>query len=130
MAVTTIGFFDRISLLVEQQRLGTLVAYLGVCAICWACLLAAAVQPRRLVRWGWATVLSLSLAASQAYYLVSGSELGPFDILSLWQASHEIGRAADQYTSAVGWFIAVDLVVLTVLISFPQISLWLPSLMQ
>lgn len=30
----------------------------------------------------------------------------------------------------VGWFIAVDLVVLTFLISFPQISLWLPSLMQ
>ncbi|MCZ4354007.1 TRAP transporter large permease [Roseovarius aestuarii] len=30
----------------------------------------------------------------------------------------------------VGWFIAVDLVVLTFLISFPQLSLWLPSMMQ
>ena len=30
----------------------------------------------------------------------------------------------------VGWFIAVDLVVLALLISFPALSLWLPSLMQ
>lgn len=30
----------------------------------------------------------------------------------------------------VGWFIAVDLIVLTCLISFPQISLWLPSMIE
>lgn len=30
----------------------------------------------------------------------------------------------------VGWFIAVDLLVLTFLISFPQLSLWLPEMMQ
>lgn len=30
----------------------------------------------------------------------------------------------------VGWFIAVDLIVLTLLISFPTLSTWLPNLMQ
>ncbi len=30
----------------------------------------------------------------------------------------------------VGWFIAIDVVVLTFLISFPQLSLWLPGMMQ
>ena len=126
MAVTTIGFFDRIVLLIEQQRFGTLIGYLGVCAICWACLLVAAMQPRRLVRWLWAAVLSASVAASQAYFLVSSSELGPFDVLSLWQASHEIGRAANHYASAVGWFAAVFAVSMAVIVLFPTpgFKLW------
>ncbi len=119
MAVTTIGFFDRIVLLIEQQRFGTLIGYLGVCAICWFCLLIAAIQPGRLVRWFWAIALSVSVAASQAYYLVSSSELGPFDVLSLWQASHEAGRAASHYGSAVGWFAVVFLVSCAGIALFP-----------
>ncbi len=30
----------------------------------------------------------------------------------------------------VGWFIAIDMIVLSILISFPQLSLWLPGMMQ
>ena len=95
MGLTANGFFDRITLLIAQERVGTLVLYLGVWGVCWVCFLVAAMQPNRIVRWFWACILSLSVAASQGYLLVSGSDLGPFDILSLWAASHELGRAMD-----------------------------------
>ena len=126
MALTSIGFFARINLLIEQERPGTLIAYLGLWGICWFCLMVAAMQPNRIVRWFWAIALSLSIAASQGYYLISGSELGPYDVLSLWQASHELGRAIDQYVPAAIWFSFVFVTSLAGFLLFPspRHSLW------
>ncbi len=126
MGLTANGFFDRITLLIAQERVGTLVLYLGVWGVCWVCFLVAAMQPNRIVRWFWACILSLSVAASQGYLLVSGSDLGPFDILSLWAASHELGRAMDQYVSAVVWFGCVFVGSLAVIVFSPTpgLRLW------
>ncbi|MEM7633059.1 MAG: sulfatase-like hydrolase/transferase [Pseudomonadota bacterium] len=126
MAVTTNGFSDRATLLMAQERVGTLVLYLGVWAVCWVCFLVAAMQPNRIVRWVWACILSLSVAASQAYFLVSGSDLGPFDVLSLKAASHELGRAMAQFVSAAIWFgcVFAGSLAVIVLAPTPGFRLW------
>lgn len=139
MGLTTNGFFDRITLLIANDRVGTLVLYLGVWVFCWLCFLVAVMQPNRIVRWFWACILSLSVAASQGYHLVSGSDLGPLDVLSLWAAAHEAGRAADQYFSAAVWFGCVFVGSLAVIILSPTPGLrfwrshgtklcWVPAL--
>ena len=119
MGLTANGVFDRVTLLIAQERIVTLVFYLGVWAFCWVCFTIAAVQPNRMARWFWACILSLSVAASQGYHFISGSDLGPFDILSLWAASHELGRAVEQFVSAAAWFGCVFAVSLAVMVLCP-----------
>ena len=119
VAATTLGFSSRVTLLIEQGRPLHLAVYLAIWRFSATCLFAAAIQPNRLIRWFWAISLSVSAAASQFYYAVSGSELGPFDVVSLFQASHEAGRAFDQYAPAAIWPAAIFLFSTAVIAAFP-----------
>lgn len=116
---TTIGFVPRVNLLIEQGRIVHLVIYLAIWGASLVCLLLAAVQPNRLVRLFWALVLSVSAAASQFYYQVSGSELGPYDVVSLVQASHEAGRALEQYAQDAGWPLFILIFSLVAILAWP-----------
>ena len=57
----------------------------------------AAFQPNIYLRGFWAIVIAVSSAMSWGFYDLSHSEMSVFDILSLWNARHEAGRAADFY---------------------------------
>ena len=91
------GFFSRIGLLLDQGRLSTLVPFLVIWAIAIFAVLVAAFQPSIYLRGFWAIVIAVSSAVSWGFYDVSRSEMSVFDILSLWDARHEAGRAASFY---------------------------------
>ncbi|MFN0263339.1 sulfatase-like hydrolase/transferase [Tepidamorphus sp. 3E244] len=136
---TTIGFLPRVHLLIEQGRPVHLVIFLAIWAASMVCLLLAAMQPNRIVRWFWALLLSVSAAASQFYYQVSGSEIGPFDVVSLIQARHEAGRAAEQYLQAAGWPLVIFVFSMAAIVLWPaprrtffrratQLLCWAPAM--
>ena len=91
------GFFSRIGLLLDQGRLSTLVPFLVIWAISIFAVLAAAFQPNVYLRGFWAIVIAVSSAMSWGFYDLSHSEMSVFDILSLWNARHEAGRAGEFY---------------------------------
>src|SRR5688572_21657262 len=94
VGATNYGFAQRVLLVIDQGRLTTLVGFIGVWALCLVCLLVAVLQPNVWIRVGWALVFAAATAAGVAFRLASGGELGILDVLSLWMARHEIGRAA------------------------------------
>jgi lipid A ethanolaminephosphotransferase len=97
IAITNVGFGARLSLLLGNSRYDTLVPYLGVWAIAMLAVVVAAFQPNPWVRLFWTLVIALSSAVAWGYYHASQSEVTVFDIVSLWNARHEAGRAADFY---------------------------------
>ena len=97
MAATGFGFYGRTLLLVSEERPVTLLFYWGVWAVSLGALIVAALQPRLSVRLFWAAVIAITTAAGWAYQAVSGSSLNVFDVLSLWTARHEAGRAMGEY---------------------------------
>ncbi len=94
---TNVGFLGRIQLLWGQTRYDTLVGFIGIWLIAVVAIFAAAFQQRWPWRLGWALVLSATAAFAAAYYAISGSDFSVFDFVSLWNARHEAGRAADFY---------------------------------
>lgn len=111
------GFYDRVLLLINNGRHLTLVFFLGVWVVSFAALIVAALQPNTLVRGFWAFVISLSTAAGFGYQLLSASNITVYDVLSLWTARHEAGRALDFYAQTGLWAFIVFA------ISFVQIFL-------
>ncbi len=97
LVVVNFGIFSRIGLLLDQGRLVTLVPFLIIWAIAVFAVLVAAFQPSVFLRGFWAIVIALSSAMSWGFYELSHSEMSVFDILSLWNARHEAGRAAEFY---------------------------------
>ncbi len=95
--VVNFGIFSRIGLLLDQGRFATLVPFLIIWAIAIFAVLVAAFQPNVFLRGFWAIVIAASSAMSWAFYDLSHSEMSVFDILSLWNARHEAGRAAEFY---------------------------------
>ena len=103
MAATGFGLVGRAELLIGQQRYVTLAFFLGLWVVSYGALLIAALQPNRWVRLFWAFVIALTTAAGWAYQSVSGSSLSVFDVLSLWAARHEAGRAMQEYGAILPW---------------------------
>ena len=104
---TNFGFQDRLELLIANDRWFTFVFYNLVWIMSLGAIVIAAFQPAQPVRLFWAFALSFSCAAGFAYTRISGSSLTVFDILSLWVARHEAGRAMQMYTSGAGWAVVV-----------------------
>lgn len=134
VALTNSGFLSRVVLVYDQGRLVTLVGFIGMWGLCLGALLIAAFQSNLWVRCFWALVIALTTAAGFAYRHASGSELGIFDTLSLWNARHEAARAAAFYTSDLYWFIAVGVCGFVVLAIPPvpsgaTVRRWLTRLM-
>jgi glucan phosphoethanolaminetransferase (alkaline phosphatase superfamily) len=97
LLLVNFGFFSRIGLLLDQGRLSTLVPFFVIWAISIFAVLAAAFQPSIYLRGFWAIVIAVSSAMSWGFYDLSHSEMSVFDILSLWNARHEAGRAGEFY---------------------------------
>jgi glucan phosphoethanolaminetransferase (alkaline phosphatase superfamily) len=116
--VTNSGFLQRVMLLIDQDRYGTLGGFLALWAISLTALLIAALQPRFWLRAGWAAVLAFTTAVGFTFHLASGTEFGLLDAVSLWNARHEAARAMDFYTS--------DLYLLLLVLLYGFIVLVLP----
>lgn len=99
VAITNHGFLQRVSLLIDQDRLGTLAGFAAVWAVSLAALFIGAFQGNLWLRAGWAFVLALTTAVGFTFHLASGTEFGLLDAVSLWNARHEAARAMDFYTS-------------------------------
>lgn len=97
IAITNFGFWQRIGLLTDAGRINTLLPFLLIWAIAFVAVVAAAFQPKLWIRAAWGAVIAASTAVAWGYYRASQSELNVFDILSLWNARHEAGRAAEFY---------------------------------
>jgi lipid A ethanolaminephosphotransferase len=96
---TNSGFLERVDVVVEQGRLGTLAGFAGLWALAAVSLLVVALQPNRWVRAAWALVISAAAAVGFAFRRASGSDLTLMDVISLWSARHEAARAMDFYTA-------------------------------
>ena len=64
-------------------------------------LAATMLLPNFWIRAFWALVIALSGAIGFGFYLVSETELSIFDVVSLWNARHEAGRAMAFYQSSL-----------------------------
>jgi lipid A ethanolaminephosphotransferase len=101
VVLTNPGVIQRVELLYHQNRFGTLVGFLGVWALSLVALLIAVLHPRLWVRAIWATVIAVTTGIGFAYQKASGTDFSVFDVLSLWSARHEAGRAMEYYASDV-----------------------------
>ena len=95
--LTNAGFGERVSLLLDNSRYDTLLPYLAIWGVALAAIAVAALQPNFWVRLFWAALIAGSSAAAWGYHHASQSEVTVFDIVSLWNARHEAGRATDFY---------------------------------
>ncbi len=121
LVATNAGFTERFNLLWGAHRYTTLVPWLMIWAMSFGAMVIAAFQPSRLVRLFWAIVLSLSTALGTGYALASGSDMSVFDVLTMWNARHEGGRALDFYYHDAIWAAAVFLVGVVVLMLPPSL---------
>ena len=99
--VTNDGVGAHAQLLIDQDRLSTLVMFAAVWLLCLGCLPIAAFQPRWPVRALWAFLFSLSSGAAYGYHRASGTQLTVYDLLSLWNSRQEAGRAYEFYFNDV-----------------------------
>jgi lipid A ethanolaminephosphotransferase len=104
VVLTNEEFVQRVILLLGQNRWVTLVGFVGVWALSLIALLIAAFQSNIWLRCFWGALIALTTAAGFAYRHASGSELGIFETLSLWNARHEAARAAAFYADDLYWF--------------------------
>jgi glucan phosphoethanolaminetransferase (alkaline phosphatase superfamily) len=95
--VTNFGFWDRVRNLLVNGRLDTLIPFLAVWALAMAALLSASFQPRFGLRLLWALPIALSSTAAWVFFQASHTELGFFDIVSLWESRHDSNLALDFY---------------------------------
>lgn len=110
VGLTNEGVISRLILLMAQDRYITAVMFLGVWALCLISLFLAAFQPKFRWRLVWAAVIGIASFTGFTYFLVSQSQLTIFDIVSLWAAKADTGRALATYTGPALLALAVTLV--------------------
>jgi hypothetical protein len=123
---TNFGFVQRVVLLADQARWGTLVAFLGIWGLSLTAILAVAFQRNVRLRVFFAIVVAMTTAIGFAYHHAGGNEFGVFDALSLWNARHEASRAMEFYAAEFVWLIAVFVVGVLVL-ALPPVPLFTKS---
>ena len=115
---TNQGFLERLEYLIDSENYSTLVVFIILWAFSIIVLLAVSFQRSSLVRFFWAAVISLTTAVSYGFYAAGGSELEVLDVLELWQARHETGRAFEHFR------LALIQAILVAALSF--ITIWYP----
>lgn len=130
---TNDGLAQRVFLLLDNGRFGTLAVFLAIWVISAVALLIAALQPSWWVRLGWGLVIAISTAVGWGYQQASQSELTVFDLLSLWNARHEAGRATEFYHHAAMMALGVFAIGLAIVLIPPfsgngRFSRWLRRL--
>ncbi len=109
VGVTNPGVLQRVDLLLDNGRFGTLLPYVAIWGLTLVAIAVAALLPKWWMRAPWALLLAASTAASVFYYKASSSEMNVFDVLTLWNARHEAGRASELYLTAFPWAIGAFL---------------------
>jgi glucan phosphoethanolaminetransferase (alkaline phosphatase superfamily) len=97
IAATNLEVPQRVELLLVQDRSGALLitgAFWGLALISLFVILA---HPNALTRLFWACVVGVGGAVAWGFQHAAKLELSIFDILSFWDARHEVGRAAALY---------------------------------
>jgi lipid A ethanolaminephosphotransferase len=122
VVVTNHGFAQRVLLLIDQERYGTLTGFVAVWAIALAALLIAAFQPNVWLRAMWAAVLAFTTAVGFTFHFASGAEFGLLDAVSLWNVRHEAARAMDFHASDIQLLLAVMLYGVVVLVLPPIVA--------
>ncbi|HHN72491.1 MAG TPA: hypothetical protein ENK13_00230, partial [Thermopetrobacter sp.] len=115
---TGFGLWGRIELLAVSGRWTTLFFYIGVWGLSFLAMFIASLQPATWVRLGWAAVIAVTTAAGWTYQAIAGSSLNVFDVLSLWAARHEAGRAMDVYGHVWPWTLGI-LVITFLVVAIP-----------
>lgn len=98
---TNFGFAERVSLLLANGRFGTLLPYVAIWAISILAIYQIASTRPTALRWLMAGLVALSTAAAWGFHQASQSDLTVFDLVSLWSARHEGGRAAAFYAGPI-----------------------------
>ena len=97
--LTNEGFIARVDYLINTDNFQTLIVF----AILWLfsiiVLLSVSFQQNTLLRLFWAVVIAMTTAISYGFYQAGGSELEVLDVLELWQARQETGRAFEHFKS-------------------------------
>src|SRR5438067_3090256 len=107
LVATNNGVAERLHLLWVNDRWDTLLPFAGLWILSVVALICAAWDPSLGVRAFWGVLTAAAAAIAYTYHRVSNSDLSPFDVLSLWSARHEAGRAFNFYYEQLPWFIGI-----------------------
>jgi lipid A ethanolaminephosphotransferase len=122
VVVTNHGFAQRVALLIDQERFGTLAGFVAMWTVALAALLIAAFQPNVWLRAAWAAVLAFTTAVGSTFHFASGAEFGLLDAVSLWNVRHEAARAMDFHAADLRLFLLLLLYGVVVLVLPPAAS--------
>jgi hypothetical protein len=98
---TNQGFAPRLEYLLETNNNVTLIVFFILWAFSIVVLLIVALQQKLINRIFWGAIIALVTAVSYGFYAAGGSELEVLDVLELWQARHETGRALTYFQAAL-----------------------------
>ena len=98
---TNQGFGHRVEYLIGDHNYTTLAVFSILWLISIIVLFTVGFQQRTWIRLFWAVVIALTTAVSYGFYAAGGSELEVLDVLELWQARHETGRAFEHFQHAL-----------------------------
>ncbi len=98
---TNQGFKFRLDYLVDTKNIMTIIVFAILWVFSFFTLLLITFQQTSLVRVGWAVLIAVTTAVSYGFYAAGGSELEVLDVLELWQARQETGRAFEHFQHAV-----------------------------
>ena len=125
------GFKARVNAFAIDGRYVPLIAYLGIWAVTYAGLLAAAVLPKFWLRLFWGLVIGITTWAGLVFREISGGFLTVPDALSLWFSRHEADRALAEYGPVLIDTLPVPLITLLVIIAPPLLRPgWLRRLLK
>lgn len=98
--ISNTGVLARVTFTLSDGRYLTSAIFVTLWTLSLVSLLAAAFQPTLRWRLFWAVPIAAASAFAFGFYRVQSKEFFVFDLLSLWEARHEIGRAVDFYRAA------------------------------
>ena len=121
LIITNPGVIERLDVLLTMNERWWLMVpiFLALWAAGLVALAATIMLPNLWVRAFWAFIIALSGAVGFGFYLVSETELSIFDVVSLWNARHEAGRALAFYQSSLAEAAAIFVVTLILLVLPP-----------
>jgi glucan phosphoethanolaminetransferase (alkaline phosphatase superfamily) len=102
IAVTNPGVAERLGVLTAHDaKWFVVVLFLALWGIGLAGVVSATLIPNAWLRGFWALTIAASAAVGYGFYAVSQTELSLYDVVSLWNARHEAGRAFAFYQASL-----------------------------
>jgi len=99
--LTNEGFMSRLHYLIDYKNYTTLAVFGVLWFFSILVMLSVCFHQKTLIRVFWAIVIAFTTAVSYGFYAAGGSELDVLDVLELWQARHETGRAFEHFRPAL-----------------------------